>query len=118
MTKAERDLCKRLKDPEFAVEFGAEYARAELALLLAKARRERNLTQEAQAKLLGISQPYLAKLESGEANPTIGHIGSILATLGFRISSSLEPLIDEESEYRVKIASAARVMETSRRKPL
>jgi transcriptional regulator with XRE-family HTH domain len=111
---AESDLRERLNDPVFAAEFGAEYARAELSLLLTKARRERKLTQEAMAGQLGISQPYLAKLESGEANPTIGRIGRILATLGFKISSSLEPLIEEESQYRAKVTSVARVMDKGR----
>jgi transcriptional regulator with XRE-family HTH domain len=114
LINAENDLRERLKDPVFAAEFGAEYARAELALLLTKARRERNLTQGALAEQLQISQPYLAKLESGEANPTIGRIGRILATLGFKISSRLEPLIEEESQYRAKATSAASVMDKGR----
>jgi predicted transcriptional regulator len=63
---------------------------------------------------LGISQPYLAKLESGEANPTVGRIGRILAILGFKVSASLEPLIEEENHYRVKVTSAARVMDSGK----
>ena len=73
------DLEQRLEDPEFAKAFGAAQAKSSLALTLAKAREKVGLTQKGLADKLGVSQAYVAKLEGGEANPTFGRIGSLLA---------------------------------------
>ncbi|MCH7631081.1 MAG: helix-turn-helix domain-containing protein, partial [Proteobacteria bacterium] len=73
------DLLERLKDPEYAKLYGTENAKVDFAATLTKARKSFNLTQKNLADKLGISQPYVAKLESGEANPTLDRIGSMLA---------------------------------------
>jgi transcriptional regulator with XRE-family HTH domain len=50
---------------------------------------------------LGISQPYIARLESGEANPTIGAIGSLLATLDMAIITDAAPIFPaDQNEAR------------------
>jgi transcriptional regulator with XRE-family HTH domain len=117
LTNAQRDLQENLKDPEFAMDFGAARARFELALLLTKARLKRGMTQEILAEKLAVSQPYLAKLERGEANPTISRIGSILAALGFKISAELEPLLAEETNEPKKVyAAGTLVRDRSRQK--
>lgn len=87
------DLEKDLQDVEFAREFGASAAKTDFALTLAKARRIYQVTQADLANLLGTSQAYIAKLERGDANPTIGRIGELLAVLGLRLSTSTIPLI-------------------------
>lgn len=87
------DLEKDLQDVEFAREFGASAAKTDFALTLAKARRICQVTQADLANLLGTSQSYIAKLERGDANPTIGRIGELLAVLGLRLSTNTIPLI-------------------------
>jgi len=86
------DLERRLQDIEFAREFGAAAAKTDFALTLAKARRIRQVTQADLANLLGTSQAYIAKLERGDANPTIGRIGELLAVLRLRLSTNTIPL--------------------------
>ena len=87
-----QDLDARLNDLEFAKGFGAEAAKTDFALTLARARLFLGVTQTALARELGVSQSYIAKLERGDANPTIGMAGRILAVLGLRIRTSATSL--------------------------
>ena len=89
------DLLERLKDPEYAKLYGAENAKVDFAITLTKARKNLNLTQKSLADKLGISQPYVAKLEGGEANPTLGTIGSLLAAIGLRLTTGTAQLKPE-----------------------
>ena len=86
------DLEQRFEDLEFAKAFGAARAKSSLALTLAKAREKVGLTQKRLASKLGVSQSYVAKLEGGEANPTFGRIGSLLAMVGLSLTTGTEPL--------------------------
>ena len=86
------DLKRRLKDPEFAKMFGVAQAKSSFALTLAKARATLGLTQKALANRVGVSQAYIAKLEGGEANPTLERIGSLLAMLGLRLTTDTTTL--------------------------
>jgi len=86
MTRTFRDdLDQNLRDLEFAKRFGAARAKSSFAITLAEARRQLNLTQQQLAAELGVSQSYIAKLEGGEANPTLERIGSLLAVLGLSL---------------------------------
>lgn len=87
------DLERDLRDPEFAKLYGAAAAKTEFAVVFARARRSLGITQDGIADKLGLSQPYIAKLEGGDANPTIGAIGSLLAVLGLRLAMNTEPLL-------------------------
>jgi predicted transcriptional regulator len=63
------------------------------------------MTQPQLSKILNVSQPYIAKLEAGEANPTIGIIGGILGVLGYRFTANMES-ITPESNVDVPTVSA------------
>lgn len=88
----QRDLDKRLEDKEFALEYGESIAKAEVALTVSQARRSHGLTQDDLAVMIGTRQSYIAKLEGGDANPTIGHVGRILATIGLRLLTEVSPI--------------------------
>ena len=88
----------RLKDPEYAGAYGEETARASFAICMATARMEAGLTQRELAESIGKSQPYVSKLESGEANPTLGTIGRILACLGKQLVCEAQPLLGTGNE--------------------
>jgi transcriptional regulator with XRE-family HTH domain len=96
----ERDLIDELKDLEFAGLYGSECARSEFGLMLFHVRQTLNLTQKQLAEKLGVRQPYIAQLESGEANPTLGSAGKILAALGLKIVISTEPLSPQDQPVR------------------
>ena len=75
-----------LQDPEFAAIFGADQARMQVALIFAEVCAE-----------LGLSRKdYMAKVANGEANPSIGKVGAMLARLGYRVVISVEPLMSED----------------------
>ena len=88
----QNDLEQRLHEPEFVKMFGAAQAKSSLALTLAKARATLGLTQKALAEKVGVSQAYIARLEGGEANPTLARAGSLLATLGLSLTTDIAPL--------------------------
>jgi len=88
----EGDLEQKLQDPEFAKMFSAAQAKSSFALTLAKARAESGLTQKELATKTGVSQAYIAKLEGGEANPTLERIGSLLAMLGLSLTTDTTTL--------------------------
>lgn len=89
------DLLERLKDPEYAKLYGEENAKVDFAITLTKARKSLNITQRSLAEKLGISQPYVAKLEGGEANPTLGTVGRLLAAINLRLVTGTAPLKPE-----------------------
>lgn len=93
------DLLERLNDPEYAKLYGEEEAKVDFAITLTKARKSLNLTQKSLADKLGISQPYVAKLEGGEANPTLGRIGSLLAIIDLRLVTGTAPLKPEPMPF-------------------
>lgn len=88
----ESDLKQELQDPESAKMFGAAQAKSSFALTLAKARAKLGLTQKELANKVGVSQAYIAKLEGGEANPTLERIGSLLAVLGLSLTTDTTTL--------------------------
>jgi transcriptional regulator with XRE-family HTH domain len=88
----ESDLKHELQDPESAKMFGAAQAKSSFALTLAKARAKLGLTQKELANMAGVSQGYIAKLEGGEANPTLERIGSLLAVLGLSLTTDTTTL--------------------------
>ena len=88
----EGDLKQELQDPESAKYFGVAQAKSSFALTLAKARAELGLTQKELATQVGVSQAYIAKLEGGEANPTLERIGSLLAIIGLSLTTGTTTL--------------------------
>jgi transcriptional regulator with XRE-family HTH domain len=81
----ECDLKQELKNPASAKMFGAAQAKSSFAITLAKARKALGITQQELAHRAGVSQAYIAKLEGGEANPTLERIGSLLAMIGLSL---------------------------------
>lgn len=89
------DLKKELQNAEFAQLYGTDQAKIELALALVAARSKLSQTQQEIATRLKVSQPYIARLERGDGNPTIGSIGGMLGRLGLRIRMFTEPLLSK-----------------------
>ena len=104
-------LSEQLLDNEMRVGFGAEKIKTALALALLDARESRGLSQSQLAELCGVSQAYISKLESGEANPTIGKIGSIFAAMWMKPSIGFGPLMPERSNSEPADTEASRVAE-------
>ena len=87
-----------LQDDESRLGFGAEGVKTSFALALLNARESVGMTQEELAEICGVSQAYISKLESGEANPTIGKIGAIFAAMWMQPTVGFEPLMRERQK--------------------
>ena len=70
--------------PDFILDLAEEAARQEVALKLVELRLERGLSQAQMAEKLGLRQANLSRLESGQANPTVGMLGRVYNTLGLK----------------------------------
>ena len=88
-------LSEQLQDDEIRAEFGAEGLRTSFALALLNARESMGITQSKLADVCGVSQAYISRLESGEANPTIGKIGAIFAAMWMEPTVGFGPLMPE-----------------------
>lgn len=65
---------EQLADPSFRAEWQRLAPAREFSATLLRYRAEHKLSQRALAKKLGVSQPRVVKLESGEHNPEIDTI--------------------------------------------
>jgi len=88
----EEDLRSELQDPESARIFGGALAKSSFAITLASARKTLGVTQREIAERARVSQAYIAKLEGGEANPTLEKIGSLLAVLNLSLTTGTTTL--------------------------
>ena len=62
-----------------------------------RAREFTKMTQSALAESAGISQAYIARLERGDANPTIGNIGRLFACMWLK--PSIEFTLLDQSKF-------------------
>jgi DNA-binding XRE family transcriptional regulator len=84
-------LADMLQDPAFR----AQWERTALARAVAEAvigyRAEHKLTQTGLARLLGWSQPVVARLEAAEHNPTMDTLVTLSRTLSLRVHVDVGP---------------------------
>jgi DNA-binding XRE family transcriptional regulator len=78
-------------DPEFAAEWERLAVARMLAVALIRYRSEHDLSQRALAAKLGVSQPRIVELESGEKNPTFDTIAKIAAATGLEFAIDIAP---------------------------
>jgi transcriptional regulator with XRE-family HTH domain len=82
---------EQLADPKFKAEWQRLAPAREFASTLLRYRAEHELSQRALAKLLGVSQPRIVKLESGEHNPEIDTIINAARQLGIEFALDVSP---------------------------
>ncbi len=79
------------RDPEFAAEWQRLAPAREFADVILRYRIDENLSQRGLAKRLGVSQPRVAKLESGEHNPSVDAIIDVVQRLGVEFAIDVAP---------------------------
>lgn len=82
---------EQLADPKFKAEWQRLAPAREFASTLLRYRAEHGLSQRALAKRLGVSQPRIVKLESGEHNPEIDTIINAVRQLGIEFALDVSP---------------------------
>src|SRR5688572_18024481 len=65
----------------------------DIARLLAEARQRAGLSQRELAARAGTSQPAIARLERGDADPRLGTLERVVAAAGFEIRAELTPRV-------------------------
>lgn len=84
-------LKQQLEDKEFADLWERSDPFFQAGDLLIKLRAHLGLSQEEIAAKSGLKRPYISRVESGDANPTVGTLGRILTAIGFRLKLDAEP---------------------------
>ena len=82
---------EQLADPSFRAEWQRLAPAREFAATLLRYRAEHELSQRALAKKLGVSQPRVVKLESGEHNPEIDTLINAVRCLGIEFVLDVAP---------------------------
>jgi DNA-binding XRE family transcriptional regulator len=79
-------LREDLKDPEFKAHYQEERQSLKLAMMIAKLREEKGLSQQQMAKLMGTSQQAISRIESGEYEGfTLKTLDKIAEATGTRV---------------------------------
>lgn len=81
---------EQLKDPEFKKIYDDLRPQYELAAQIIEARLKKGLSQSQLAKKMGTSQSAVARLESGEYNPSVNLLGRVAHATGTRLKVKLE----------------------------
>jgi transcriptional regulator with XRE-family HTH domain len=87
----EQILEEELRDPEFRAAWERLAPARAVANRLILYRAEHGLTQTALARLLGMSQPAIARLETGEHVPTLPTLLKLSDVLGLEILVTMLP---------------------------
>lgn len=84
-------LTDQLSDAEVRTEWGMRAPARVIALRLVKFRAEHRISQTQLGRMLGMSQPAVARLESGEHVPTLPSLLRIADALDIEILVDIRP---------------------------
>lgn len=90
------------KTPAFREHWMHSALAGAVAIALIRYRAEHGLSQRGLAKLLGISQPRVSRLELGERHPTPEALACLTRQLGLRISLEVAPSQEPEGKIAVQ----------------
>ena len=89
MDDLDRLEARLLKNPVFKAEYDALEPEYKLIEQLITARAERNMTQKQLAEKVGTKQSCIARLESGNYNPSFQFLQRVATALGKKLSVAL-----------------------------
>lgn len=85
-------LNERLKDEKFKKEYEQIQPEMEIIKTLVAARKEQNMTQSDLAKVTGINQADISKLENGNRNPSLNMLKKLAEGLGMQLKIEFIPM--------------------------
>ena len=94
------------KDPKFGEDLAKAEQEVAIAVELAKLRERRGLSQMELAKLSGMKQPQIARLESGAHFPALATLQKLLGVLGGKLELTASAC--RLTLTRAKVASVRR----------
>ena len=86
---ASRLAGEEARNPEVAAELARTAVANQLAILLVQHRIDHDLTQTALARMLGMSQPAVARLEAGDHEPSVATLMRLARHLGITLRLQL-----------------------------
>lgn len=104
-------LAEELKDPEFREIWERTALARAISLYLVGYRIEHDLTQRDLAKILGMKQPQVARLEYGDVTPSLDTLArlsnclSLEIVLDFRPSNAAPKLVNKRAQTTDMIVS-------------
>jgi ribosome-binding protein aMBF1 (putative translation factor) len=109
-----RELLEReLEDPEFRAEWERLAAARAVAEMVAENRGRKGLTQTALARAIGVRQPVIARIESGDHVPTIETLIKIANALDIEIMVGISPSSRAEPTIAKRPSGAKTVEEVT-----
>ena len=84
-------FAREMEDPEFRAEWERLAAARAIADLVELNRMRKGLTQTALARLAGVSQPVIDRIESGEHSPTIETLIKLANALDVELMVGIAP---------------------------
>lgn len=82
-------LKEALKDPEFKKEYDALELEYSIIEQILRKRIEQKLSQKQLAERIGTKQSAIARLESGNSNPSVAFLEKVSKALGGKLQISL-----------------------------
>ena len=96
MDDLDRLEAELMKNPAFKAEYDALEPEYELIRQLIEARTEKNMTQKQLAEKIGTKQSNIARLESGNYNPSFQFLQKVAGALDKRLSLPLSPRLSQQ----------------------
>jgi len=103
LTREEAEAVYFAEDTEARQLVYASTIGATVGIAILKYRYDHGLSQTAFGKLVGMSQPQVARLELGEHTPTVETLLRITAATGLEISLTIGPKVEPRREIPAKL---------------
>jgi ribosome-binding protein aMBF1 (putative translation factor) len=91
LTSADEVKAEALKNPAVRTEWDRTAVAREVASRVVRYRVEHGLSQVELGVKLGVSQPYVARLESGDQSPTLATLARLAQRLGLEFHIDVTP---------------------------
>jgi ribosome-binding protein aMBF1 (putative translation factor) len=91
LATAEELHTKDMADPAYRAEHERTRFANEVAVRVVRYRAERGLSQSAFGRLVGMRQPHVARLESGDHEPSLSTLARLSAALGVDFTLTVTP---------------------------
>jgi len=91
LSTAEELHRKDMADPAYRAEHERTRFANEVAVRVVRYRAEHGLSQSAFGRLVGMRQPHVARLESGDHEPSLSTLARLSAALGIDFTLTVTP---------------------------
>ena len=99
---------KDMADPAYRAEHDRSRFANEVAVRVVRYRAEHEMSQSAFGRLVGMRQPHVARLESGDHEPSLSTLARLSAALGIDFTLTVTPAGVELRGERVKPVGCGR----------